>query len=76
MKTILAATGNAHKVEEITAILKPLGIKVLSFKDIDMELPEVGRRQRHICRQCHKKSGGNRRSYWDVLPCGRLGTDC
>lgn len=41
MKTILAATGNAHKVEEITAILKPLGIKVLSFKDIDMELPEV-----------------------------------
>lgn len=41
MKTILAATGNAHKVEEISAILKPLGINVLSFKDIDMELPEV-----------------------------------
>ncbi len=41
MKTILAATGNAHKVEEITAILKPLAIKVISFKDIDMELPEV-----------------------------------
>ncbi len=41
MKTVLAATGNAHKVEEITAVLKPLGIKVLSFKDIDTNVPEV-----------------------------------
>ena len=41
MIKILAATGNRHKVEEIASVLKPLGIELLSFKDLDMDPPEV-----------------------------------
>ena len=33
MIEIVAATGNAHKVEEMEAILRPRGIRVLSAKD-------------------------------------------
>ncbi|NLG14680.1 MAG: RdgB/HAM1 family non-canonical purine NTP pyrophosphatase [Lentisphaerae bacterium] len=34
MKTIAIATGNKHKVEEITAILKPLGYTVISADEL------------------------------------------
>ncbi len=41
MKEILLATGNSHKVVEISEILSPLGIKVLSLKDFpDLPSPE------------------------------------
>lgn len=40
MPQIVAATGNAHKVEEMQAILAPLGIEVLSAKAVG-GMPEV-----------------------------------
>ncbi len=40
MPQIVAATGNAHKVEEIQAILAPLGIEVLSAKAVG-GMPDV-----------------------------------
>jgi XTP/dITP diphosphohydrolase len=40
MRQIIAATGNAHKVEEMQAILAPLGIEVLSAKTAG-GMPEV-----------------------------------
>ena len=40
MKNILAATGNAHKIEEMAAILAPAGITVLGAADVG-GIPEV-----------------------------------
>jgi XTP/dITP diphosphohydrolase len=40
MTTILAATGNTHKLEEIRAILEPHGIHVLGASDVG-GIPEV-----------------------------------
>jgi XTP/dITP diphosphohydrolase len=40
MPQIIAATGNAHKVEEMQAILAPLGIDVLSAKTVG-GMPDV-----------------------------------
>jgi len=40
MTRLLAATGNAHKVEEIQAILGPLGFDVLSSRDVG-GIPDV-----------------------------------
>ena len=37
---LLLATSNPHKVEEATAILEPLGIKILELSGIDAALPE------------------------------------
>ncbi len=38
---ILVATGNSHKLDEIRTILGPLGITLLSLKDLDTLPPEV-----------------------------------
>lgn len=37
---IVAATGNPHKLEEIRAVLEPLGIRVRSLRDAGAEGPE------------------------------------
>lgn len=37
---ILLATSNSHKIEEIKAILAPLGIEVLSLDSIDIQIEE------------------------------------
>lgn len=41
MTDFLIATNNAHKVEEFKRILLPLGINVLSAKDVGVDLGEV-----------------------------------
>lgn len=41
MKTLLVATRNAHKVDEIRAILSPVGMNLLSVDDVDTNLPDV-----------------------------------
>jgi len=38
---ILVATGNAHKLDEIRTILNPLGIRLLSLKDLPNKPSEV-----------------------------------
>ncbi|MCK5834700.1 MAG: hypothetical protein KAG98_03070, partial [Lentisphaeria bacterium] len=38
---ILVATGNAHKLDEIRTILGPLGITLLSLKDLQTQPSEV-----------------------------------
>jgi XTP/dITP diphosphohydrolase len=37
---LLAATGNPHKIEEIRAVLEPVGIRVLGLGDIGGSFPE------------------------------------
>lgn len=39
--TLLAATGNAHKIEEMSAILAPHQITLISPKTLEKPLPEV-----------------------------------
>lgn len=40
-KKVLAATGNAHKIVEMSSILAPHGIELISLKDLDDVPPEV-----------------------------------
>ena len=44
MKTIVVATNNQHKLQEYKEILKPLGFKILSLKDLDIidDVEETG----------------------------------
>ena len=39
-KRILLATSNPHKLEEVEAILVPLGFKVLGLTDLGIDIPE------------------------------------
>ncbi len=41
MKTVLLATGNKHKVEEIKSILAPYQLDIISFADLDKQPEEV-----------------------------------
>ena len=37
---LLLATANPHKVEELRAILAPLGIEAVSLDELELDLPE------------------------------------
>lgn len=40
LREVLVATGNPHKIEEIRAVLGPLGIRVLGLEDVGGSFPE------------------------------------